>query len=160
MIRRHETEKVLIVAIRSQGMTPREAEISQKELEKLVETAGGETVKSLIIPLREPNPQTYIGPGKVTELRDEVTAARADLVVLDAALSGSQLRNVEERLQARVVDRTELILDIFAQHASTPIGKVQVELAQLSHRRTRLRVQAGVLSGLGGGIGTRGPPPS
>src|SRR6185503_3410141 len=107
--------------------------------------------------LHHPDRTTYIGKGKVEELREAVLADGADVVIFDDELSPGQKRNLEEALEAKVVDRTGLILDIFARRARTKEGHLQVELAQLNYRLTRLSGYSDYLSRLGGGIGTRGP---
>src|SRR6476660_7756277 len=104
-----------------------------------------------------PDPATYIGKGKVEELREQILIEGVDVVIFDDELSPSQAKNLEEILETKVVDRTGLILDIFARRARTKEGKLQVELAQLEYRRTRLTGHREYLSRLGGGIGTRGP---
>ena len=150
-------ERVVILGVRENLESKISSEVNLEEMLRLVETAGGEVITTEIVHVREPSPSSYIGSGKLETLRATMESSNADLAVVDASLSGSQIRNLESLLGVRVIDRTELILDIFALHATTPVGKVQVEYAQLMHRKTKLRVQAGVLSGLGGGIGTRGP---
>ena len=128
------------------------------ELEELVVAAGGEVVGSLIQILPQWNPAYLIGTGKVEEVRDMVADAGATIVVIDHQLTGVQIRNLEKSIQARVMDRSQLILDIFALRAQTFEGKLQVELAQLLDQMPRM-VDAwmGSLSRQGGGIGTRGP---
>jgi len=120
-------------------------------------SAGARVVGEMIQHLSRPDRTTYIGKGKVDELRDAVLAEGADVVIVDDELSPSQARNLEEALELKVVDRTGLILDIFSRRARTREGQLQVELAQLNYRLTRLSGSSTYLSRLGGGIGTRGP---
>jgi GTPase len=127
------------------------------ELAALAETAGAEVVARLVQTRDAPDPATFVGRGKLQELHGLVHAAEAGLVVFDQELTPGQLRKVEERLGVKVVDRTALILDIFALHARSREGKLQVELAQLSYLLPRLRGWGEAMSRLGGGIGTRGP---
>jgi GTPase len=127
------------------------------ELEALADTAGAEVVGRLVQGRDSPDPATFLGRGKLGQLHGMVHTAGAGLVVFDDELSPAQLRNVEERLGVKVVDRTALILDIFALHARSREGKSQVELAQLNYLLPRLRGWGEAMSRLGGGIGTRGP---
>ena len=135
------------------------------ELALLAETAGSEVLDAIYQRRSKPDPATYIGRGKVDGLREIVAASGADTVILDGELAPSQLRNLEDRLKVKVVDRTALILDIFAQHAKSKEGQAQVELAQLNYMKQRLRGWGGNLSRQaggrvgadGGGIGGRGP---
>lgn len=120
-------------------------------------SAGARIVGEVIQQRRSPDPATYIGKGKVEELRESVLNDGADVVIFDDELSPSQARNLEEALNTKVVDRTGLILDIFSRRARTKEGQLQVELAQLNYRLTRLTGYSDYLSRLGGGIGTRGP---
>lgn len=137
---------------------------SLDELEELAKTAGAETVGRLIQSRDGIHPGTYIGKGKIEELRELIRATGADTVVCDDELSPAQLGNLQDELQCKVIDRTVMILDIFAAHASTSEGKLQVELAQLRYRSSRLTGLGKSLSRIGGGaagsdggIGTRGP---
>ncbi len=132
-------------------------ESSLDELAALADTAGAEVVGRLVQRRDEPDPTTFLGRGKLGELHDMAHATGAGLVAIDDELTPAQLRNVEERLGIKVVDRTALILDIFALHARSREGKAQVELAQLSYLLPRLRGWGEAMSRLGGGIGTRGP---
>ncbi len=150
-----EKERVFLVAIDREDET--DVEYSLDELQELAETAGAEPVGRMIQKRETPHPGTYIGKGKLEELRGLVQDLRADTVVCDDELSPAQITNLGEALDTRVIDRTVLILDIFASHASTSEGKLQVELAQLRYRSSRLTGLGTVLSRLGGGIGTRGP---
>src|SRR2546426_4696256 len=127
------------------------------ELRELATSAGARIIDEVIQRRDRPDPATYIGKGKVEELREQVLLEGVDVVIFDDELSPSQARNLEEVLETKVVDRTGLILDIFGRRARTKEGKLQVELAQLSYRLTRLTGYREYLSRLGGGIGTRGP---
>jgi len=127
------------------------------ELAALAETAGSQVLEALVQRRDKPDPATYVGSGKATELREVVSRTGADTVVCDGELSPGQLRQLEEKVKVKVIDRTALILDIFAQHATSREGKAQVELAQLSYLLPRLRGWGESLSRTGGGIGTRGP---
>ena len=127
------------------------------ELRELAKSAGARIIDEVIQRRDHPDPATFIGKGKVEELREEVLEERVDVVIFDDELSPSQAKNLEESLETKVVDRTGLILDIFARRARTKEGKLQVELAQLEYRLTRLTGHRDYLSRLGGGIGTRGP---
>lgn len=132
-------------------------EESLTELEELLETAGGETVGRVIQNLETINKATYVGKGKVDEIRELAEELGADGIVCDDELSPAQLSNLKDELDMKVLDRTLVILDIFAAHAQTSEGKLQVELAQLKYRSSRLTGLGKNLSRLGGGIGTRGP---
>lgn len=134
-----------------------ESEESLDELEELARTAGAETVLRVLQKRPKPDPVFCVGRGKAEELSLRCQAAQADLVIFDEELSGVMQKNLEEILRLKVVDRTALILDIFAARASTREGKLQVEMAQLKYRSQRLLGQGLVLSRLAGGIGTRGP---
>lgn len=134
-----------------------ESEESLDELEELAKTAGAETVLRVLQKRPKPDPVYCVGKGKAEELSLRCQAAQADLVIFDEELSGVMQKNLEETLRLKVVDRTALILDIFAARANTREGKLQVEMAQLKYRSQRLLGQGLVLSRLAGGIGTRGP---
>lgn len=134
-----------------------DTEDSLDELEELVKTAGAVTVAKVIQNRESIHPGTYIGKGKIEEVKDLIIESDATGIVCDDELSPAQLKNLEDALQTKIMDRTILILDIFAQHATTREGKIQVELAQLRYRATRLVGMRNSLSRLGGGIGTRGP---
>ena len=157
-------ERVVLVSVWSEG-TQEEADNSLVELKLLAETAGSQVLDALSQRRQKPDPATYIGPGKVQHLAMVVADTGADTVICDGELSPSQLRNLEDRVKVKVVDRTALILDIFAQHARSKEGKAQVELAQLEYGKQRLRGWGGNLSrqaggrvgSQGGGIGGRGP---
>lgn len=162
--RRLRLEQVVLVGVWTDG-TVQQAEASLAELARLAETAGSRVQEGLIQRRDRPDPATYVGRGKVEELAAVVAATGADTVICDGELSPSQLRQLESRLKVKVIDRTALILDIFAQHARSREGKAQVELAQLRYFLPRLRGwgealsrQAGGRAGGGnGGVGLRGP---
>ena len=141
------------------GEDPEETEKSLRELERLLETAGGECAVMVTQTKDHPDPRTCVGAGKVAEIAYWCRTEEADLVVFDTELSPAQIRNLEDDLgdDVRVIDRSMLILDIFALHAVTGEGKLQVELAQLKYTAPRLMGHGTELSRLGGGIGTRGP---
>ncbi len=156
-------ERVVLVGVWTEGSVS-DAENSLTELAALAETAGSQVLEGLIQRRSRPDTATFIGRGKVEELRQAVLATGADTVICDGELSPSQLRNLEQQVKVKVVDRTALILDIFAQHAKSKEGKAQVELAQLQYLLPRLRGwgeslsrQGGGAGGSGGGVGTRGP---
>ena len=149
-------EKVVLVGVWVEG-TAQDAENSLKELSALAETAGSEVMAGLIQRRDKPDPATFIGSGKVVELREAVVNSGADTVVCDGELSPAQLRNLEGKVKVKVIDRTALILDIFAQHAKSREGKAQVELAQMTYLLPRLRGWGDSLSRQAGGIGGRGP---
>ena len=130
---------------------------SVEELEELVETAGGVTVDKMIQNRERIHPGTYLGKGKIEEVKERLWELKATGIVCDDELSPAQLRNLEDALDTKVMDRTMVILDIFAGRANTSEGKIQVELAQLKYRAARLVGMRNSLSRLGGGIGTRGP---
>ena len=134
-----------------------EAEDSLRELKELTASAGARVVGSVLQRSPQPDPATLLGRGKVNEVRTQARAARADLVIFDHDLTPTQLRNLEKLLDLRVIDRTQIILDIFARRARSREGQLQVELAQLNYLLPRLSGRGTVLSRLGGGIGTRGP---
>jgi GTPase len=162
--RRLRLERVVLIGVWTSG-TAEDAEHSLAELAALAETAGSHVLEGLLQRRHRPDPATYIGSGKVAEVRDVVVSAGADTVICDGELTPAQLRTLEDRVQVKVIDRTALILDIFAQHAKSKEGKTQVELAQLQYMQQRLRGWGGSLSrqaggrvGIqGGGIGGRGP---
>lgn len=134
-----------------------DAEASIRELEELASTAGAEVVGTAIQRKAAFDPATCMGAGRLEELREQLEPLGAELVIFDHELTGIQVRNIEDILEVRVIDRTTLILDIFAQRARTKEGKLQVELAQQKYRLPRLTGMGTALSRLGGGIGTRGP---
>jgi len=149
-------ERVVLVGVWTEGSIT-DAENSMEELAALAETAGSTVLDALIQRRDKPDPATFIGSGKVSELKGIVKSTGADTVVCDGELSPSQLKNLEEKVKVKVVDRTALILDIFAQHAKSKEGKAQVELAQMSYMLPRLRGWGDSLSRQAGGIGGRGP---
>jgi GTP-binding protein HflX len=157
-------ERVVLVGVWTDGSAA-EADASMAELAALAETAGSEVLEGLIQRRDKPDPSTYIGSGKAAELRDIVTATGADTVICDGELSPAQLNALEKAVKVKVVDRTALILDIFAQHATSREGKAQVALAQMEYMLPRLRgwgesmsrQAGGRAGGAGGGVGTRGP---
>lgn len=150
-------EKALLVGVRIGKDEPWEVEESLHELSELTRTAGAQVVGSVVQSRQAPDSATFIGRGKAGAIASTVEERGADLVVFDCELSPAQQRNLEELLQRKVVDRTQLILDIFAQRAETREGKIQVELAQLEYLMPRLTGRGVLMSRLGGGIGTRGP---
>ena len=147
-------EKVVLVGVWTEG-TAQDAENSMKELAALAETAGSEVMEGFVQRRDKPDPATFIGSGKVEEVKQSVIATGADTVVCDGELSPAQLRTLESKLRVKVIDRTALILDIFAQHAKSREGKAQVELAQMSYMLPRLRGWGDSLSRQAGGIGGR-----
>ena len=156
-------ERVVLVSVWTSG-TQEDADNAMAELKLLAETAGSEVLEALVQRRSQPDPATYIGRGKVEEVADVVRATGADTVICDGELQPAQLRNLEDRIKVKVVDRTALILDIFASHAKSAEGKAQVELAQLQYLKQRLRGwggnlsrQAGGRAAGGAGIGGRGP---
>ncbi len=161
--RRLRLERVVLIGVWTDG-SPVDAERSLAELAALAETAGSQVLDGMIQHRDRPDPATYVGSGKARQLRDVAVATGADTVICDGELTPGQLRQLENVVKVKVIDRTALILDIFAQHASSREGKAQVELAQLSYLLPRLRGwgesmsrQAGGRVAGGGGIGTRGP---
>ncbi len=148
-------EKVILIAVKTREEDDTEACL--EELAELVETAGGITVGTVIQNRENVHPGTYLGKGKIDEVKELVWELQATGVVCDDELSPAQLRNLEDMLETKVMDRTMVILDIFASRANTREGKIQVELAQLKYRAARLVGLRNSLSRLGGGIGTRGP---
>lgn len=159
-----EKERIILVAVETDGSgnhrknrVSTAVDNSLDELQELADTAGARTVGRLVQNREAVHPGTYIGKGKIQELRDMVYSLHADAIVCDDELSPAQITNLQEELSCKVIDRTVLILDIFAAHASTSEGKLQVELAQLRYRASRLTGLGRSLSRLGGGIGTRGP---
>lgn len=151
---KEELEKVILVAV-STG-NEEDAQESLDELEELVSTAGAVVVGRVVQNLEHINNTTYVGTGKVKEIKDLIWETDADAIVCDDELSPAQYKNLEDELEVKVMDRTLIILDIFAGRAKTAEGKIQVELAQLRYRSTRL-IGMRNLSRQGGGIGTRGP---
>ncbi|SHI57571.1 GTPase HflX [Parasporobacterium paucivorans] len=152
---KEDIEKVILVGVNTQNAD--DTEDSLEELKELVKTAGGLAVGTVIQNREAAHPSTYIGKGKIEEVGILMEELGATGIVCDDEMSPSQLRNLENALQTKVMDRTQVILDIFARRASTREGKIQVELAQLKYRSSRLIGMRNALSRLGGGIGTRGP---
>jgi GTP-binding protein HflX len=155
-LRKLRLERVVLVGVAVDGSVEA-AERSVDELRRLAETAGAEVLDVMVQRRPRPDAGTFIGKGKARELAAAVEALGADTVVMDDELSPGQLRHLEELVDAKVIDRTALILDIFAQHATSREGKSQVELAQLNYLLPRLRGWGESLTRLGAGIGTRGP---
>lgn len=156
MIETKETkERVILVGVSTSDHD--DTEKSLDELEELAATAGAETVGRVIQNLDQIHPGTYVGKGKLDEIKDLIWETEATGIICDDELSPIQLGNMEDALDTKVMDRTLIILDIFAGRASTNEGKIQVELAQLKYRQSRLTGLGKSLSRLGGGIGTRGP---
>lgn len=140
--------------VKQSGIDP---EYSLDELVQLAETAGVEVTEQLVQNREKPDPKWFVGKGKVLELKEIIQDMNANTAIFDQELSGAQVRNLEEMLDVKIIDRTQLILDIFAQRAKTREGIIQVELAQLTYLLPRLAGHGKNLSRLGGGIGTRGP---
>ena len=164
LFRSEEAPRAVLVSVITPDMDQREAAVSLDELEKLLETAGGTLFAQVIQQRQTPVAATYIGTGKLQEIKELCQANDIHLVIFDCELSPAQIKNIENALEegkddfeVRVIDRSMLILDIFALHATTGEGKLQVELAQLRYAVPRLIGRGTELSRLGGGIGTRGP---
>jgi GTPase len=149
-----EPERGFVLAAPAKGA---DAEADLAELRELARTAGVEPIGELVQHRERPDPRTYVGKGKLAELQEAFKRFSAESLIVDDELSPVQQRRLEDALQARVVDRTQLILDIFAQHAVSAEGKLQVELAQLEYNLPRMRGMWQHLERLGGGLGTRGP---
>lgn len=152
---KEQEERVILLGVATQEND--DTEESLEELSELAKTAGAVTVAKVIQNRESVHPGTYIGKGKIKEVRELMDELSATGVVCDDELSPAQLKNLENELDTKVIDRTVMILDIFAKRASTREGKIQVELAQLKYRSSRLVGLRSSLSRLGGGIGTRGP---
>ena len=152
---KNETEKVILVGVSLSDQD--DTKESLEELKDLVSTAGAETVGMVIQNREQQHPGTYVGKGKIEELKSMIWELRATGIVCDDELSPAQMKNLQDELDVKVMDRTLIILDIFAARASTSEGKIQVELAQLKYQQTRLAGFGKAMSRLGGGIGTRGP---
>ncbi|MEL6327252.1 MAG: GTPase HflX [Cyanobacteria bacterium J06626_23] len=150
-------DRVLVVGLMTDDQSRDQFETGLEEIARLVETAGGDVLDTVKQKRSRPHPQTVLGAGKVDEVALVAQTLGASLAVFNRDLSPGQVRNLESQLGIRVVDRTELILDIFAQRAKTGAGKLQVELAQLEYQLPRLTGRGQAMSRLGGGIGTRGP---
>ena len=152
-----QEEKVILFSADTGEINGISAENSIHELKELTETAGAKVCGSLIQKRESIHPATYLGQGKIQELREMIEEYDATGVICDDELTPTQMRNLSDELDTKVMDRTVLILDIFAKRAGTAEGKIQVELAQLKYRLTRLAGYGKQMSRLGGGIGTRGP---
>lgn len=150
-----EIEKVILVGVSVEEND--DTEKSLDELEELARTAGAVTVGRVIQNREQIHPATYVGKGKIDEIKELLWETEATGIICDDELSPAQLGNLQDALDTKVMDRTLIILDIFAERASTSEGKIQVELAQLKYRQSRLVGLGKSLSRLGGGIGTRGP---
>ena len=155
LIQTEEKERVILVGVATSDND--DTERSLEELAELVDTAGAESLDRMIQNRERVHPGTYVGKGKIEEIKERVWELDATGVVCDDELSPAQLKNLEHELGTKVMDRTMIILDIFAKHASSSEGKIQVELAQLKYSAARLVGLRSSLSRLGGGIGTRGP---
>src|SRR6187397_1909185 len=149
-----EPERGFLVAVLAQGVDEQD---ELAEMRELLRTAGVEPVGELVQRRPAPDPRTYVGKGKLVELKEAVSGTNAESLVVDDDLDPGQQRRLEDEFKLRVVDRTQLILDIFAQHATSAEGKLQVELAQLEYNLPRMRGLWQHLERLGGGVGTRGP---
>ena len=149
------TERVILVGVSLSDQD--DTQKSLDELKELAATAGAETVGTVIQNREQMHPGTYIGKGKIEELKDLLWELDATGIICDDELSPAQMKNLQDELDTKVMDRTLVILDIFASRASTSEGKIQVELAQLKYRQSRLTGFGTAMSRLGGGIGTRGP---
>ncbi len=152
--RSQEPERGFLLAVLAQGADP-DQELA--EVEELARTAGVEPVGRIVQHRARPAQRTYVGKGKIEELKEQFSASEAESVLVDGELDPAQQRFLEDAIGARVIDRTQLILDIFAQHAVSAEGKLQVELAQLEYNLPRMRGMWQHLERLGGGVGTRGP---
>jgi GTP-binding protein HflX len=152
-----DRDRVLLVGVKTDDISSQRFTDGLAELVRLVETAGGKVLQTIQQKRSRPHPQTVVGEGKVQEIALAAQKIGANLIVFDSNLSPSQSRNLETQIGIRVVDRTEVILDIFAQRAQSGAGKLQVELAQLEYMLPRLTGRGQAMSRLGGGIGTRGP---
>ena len=150
-------ERVILVGISADSAADRETEESLEELQELVHTAGAEVVGTVVQRREQVHPGTYVGSGKTEEIAELIAATGATGIVCDDELSPAQIKNLESILDTKIMDRTLIILDIFAARATTSEGRIQVELAQLKYRLSRLAGLGRSMSRLGGGIGTRGP---
>lgn len=157
LIDRSFRERIVLVGVATQENRSDDVEANLDELERLVDTAGADSVGRLVQRRNAPDPATYVGKGKALEIRDVAVATDCDTVVFDDELAPAQQFNLEKLLKRTAIDRTAVILDIFAQNASSQEGKVQVELAQLRYRLPRMRGKGRQMSQQGAGINTRGP---
>ena len=149
-----EPERGFVLGVFAKGV---DGASELEELRELARTAGVDPVAELVQHREHPDRRTFVGKGKLTELKESYGNASAEVLLVDDELTATQQRALEDALKARVVDRTQLILDIFAQHARSAEGKLQVELAQLEYNLPRMRGLWQHLERLGGGVGTRGP---
>jgi len=154
---RHQAEKAGVVGCYAARRLRSQAEESLQELEALAQAAGAKVEERVLQERPKPDPAFFIGRGKADELRLRAESVDLDLFIFDEELTPGQQRNLENRIGCKIIDRTQLILDIFARRARTREGQLQVELAQLSYLLPRLAGKGTMLSRLGGGIGTRGP---
>nr|WP_245916116.1 GTPase HflX [Merismopedia glauca] len=152
-----KSDRVLVVGLHTDNLTSIRFADGLAEISRLIETAGGKVLQTIKQKRHRIHPQTVVGDGKVEEIALAAQTLGANLIVFDRDLSPSQVRNLETRIGIRILDRTEVILDIFAQRAQSSAGKLQVELAQLEYMMPRLAGRGQAMSRLGGGIGTRGP---
>jgi GTPase len=152
-----DIEKVIIIAVNTEQTMSERFVYSVEELKSLTKTADGEVMHLITQNRKSPHRATYVGEGKLEEIKELCETDEIDVVIINDELSGSQIRNITEILDVKVIDRSQLILDIFASRARTKEGKLQVELAQYAYMLPRLHGQGANLSRLGGGIGTRGP---
>jgi GTP-binding protein HflX len=152
-----QEEKAVLVGLIHKTQTEEQVKEYLDELAFLAETAGAVAVKRYVQKLQHPDSRTFVGKGKLEEIQQYVASKQIDIVIFDDELSGSQIKNIEEILNVKTIDRSDLILDIFARRAKTAQAKTQVELAQYQYLLPRLRGMWKHLERLGGGIGTRGP---
>ena len=155
--RLNNAEKALLVGVINQAQSEQEIQENLNELAFLAETAGAVAIKRFIQKLPHADSRTYVGKGKLEEIKNYITTHETDVIIVDDELNGSQITNIEKALDVKVIDRSDLILDIFASRAKTARAKAQVELAQYQYILPRLRGMWKHLERLGGGIGTRGP---
>ncbi len=156
-INTHTEVKAILVGVIQKEQTEEIAAEYMEELKFLAETAGAKAIKSFIQKLSHPDSKTFVGKGKLEEIKNYISGTNIELVIFDDELSGSQIKNIEKELQVTTIDRSDLILDIFASRAKTAQAKVQVELAQYQYLLPRLKGMWKHLERQGGGIGTRGP---
>ncbi len=155
--RLNNAEKALLVGVINQTQSEQEIQENLDELAFLAETAGAVAIKRFIQKLTHADSRTYVGKGKLEEIKNYITTHETDVIIVDDELNGSQITNIEKALEVKAIDRSDLILDIFASRAKTARAKAQVELAQYQYILPRLRGMWKHLERLGGGIGTRGP---
>lgn len=152
-----QEERAVLVGVAQQGQTVQQVEEFLDELSFLAETAGGITVKRFIQKMAHPDSRTFVGKGKLEEIKKYIAGKNIRMIIFDDELTGAQITNIEKELEVKTIDRSDLILDIFARRARTAQAKVQVELAQYQYLLPRLKGMWKHLERLGGGIGTRGP---